>query len=289
MKLVSFNIQYGVGQDGVYNLDRTIASLGGADIIMLQEVERHWERTNFDDQIALIAGAFPDYFWAYGAHYDMDASYLDDASRFVQRRRQHGDMILSRVPLISVRTLALPDTAVLSPHFNMHRGLQEALIEWQGRFIRLYNTHLNHLCPELQAPQIKAIMGFIHDAKKSGLAWSGDFPSDPNWMEGGKLTVPDDVILTGDMNFCYCDPGYSDFTGPISRDYGRIYTEKHLMDSWTVTGHSEDAGDSCPPFGRLDYCFVSPSLRNSVTNSWLDENNIASDHYPYWVELDLSV
>ncbi|TIN57465.1 MAG: EEP domain-containing protein, partial [Mesorhizobium sp.] len=42
MKLVSYNIQYGYGSDGRYDLARATRLVDGADIIALQEVERHW-------------------------------------------------------------------------------------------------------------------------------------------------------------------------------------------------------------------------------------------------------
>ncbi|NKW71504.1 EEP domain-containing protein, partial [Rhodobacteraceae bacterium R_SAG10] len=47
MKLVSYNIQYGFGADGNYDLGRIAQVVDGADIIALQEVERNWSRTGF--------------------------------------------------------------------------------------------------------------------------------------------------------------------------------------------------------------------------------------------------
>ena len=38
MKLVSYNIQYGFGADGRYDLERIAEVVAGADIIALQEV-----------------------------------------------------------------------------------------------------------------------------------------------------------------------------------------------------------------------------------------------------------
>lgn len=57
IKVVSYNIQYGRGQDGEVNLQRTIDTLKeiNADIISLQEVERYSLRSGFEDQIQSIA------------------------------------------------------------------------------------------------------------------------------------------------------------------------------------------------------------------------------------------
>ena len=75
MKLVSYNIQYGKGKDGRFDLGRIAAALQGADVIALQEVERHWPRSGDQDQPAeiarLLGGA---YHWVYGPGFDVDAS-----------------------------------------------------------------------------------------------------------------------------------------------------------------------------------------------------------------------
>jgi endonuclease/exonuclease/phosphatase family metal-dependent hydrolase len=52
MKLLSFNIQYGFGADGIYDLARSAAVIKGADIAALQEVDRHWSRSGHDDEPA---------------------------------------------------------------------------------------------------------------------------------------------------------------------------------------------------------------------------------------------
>ena len=49
MKLVSYNIQYGRGRDGVFDLQRIAAAVAGADIIALQEIERYWQRSGMVD------------------------------------------------------------------------------------------------------------------------------------------------------------------------------------------------------------------------------------------------
>jgi len=61
MKLVSYNIQYGKGKDGRFDLGRIAAVLQDADVIALQEVERHWPRSGDQDQPAEIARLLVDY------------------------------------------------------------------------------------------------------------------------------------------------------------------------------------------------------------------------------------
>jgi len=46
----------------------------------------------------------------------MDAIYRDAESRLVNRRRQFGTMILSRLPIVSSRNRLLPKYGALTPH-----------------------------------------------------------------------------------------------------------------------------------------------------------------------------
>ena len=80
---------------------RTAEEIGGADIIALQEVDRHWERTDFADQPAQIGALLPDFHWIYGPPLDVDASSPSVSGKIHNRRRQFGDMLLSRWPILS--------------------------------------------------------------------------------------------------------------------------------------------------------------------------------------------
>ena len=66
MKIVTYNIQYGRGRDGQFDLDRIANAVSGADLIALQEVERFWSRSGGVDQPRLLARRFPRHYAAYG-------------------------------------------------------------------------------------------------------------------------------------------------------------------------------------------------------------------------------
>ena len=63
MKFVTYNIQYGLGRDGRYDLDRTARVVEGADVIALQEVERFWQRSGNVDEVAGLVERLPDFHW----------------------------------------------------------------------------------------------------------------------------------------------------------------------------------------------------------------------------------
>ena len=87
MKLISYNIQYGYGSDGCYDLTRCAKLIDGADIIALQEVERHWQRTDGDDQPEILSRLLPDHYWVYGPAFDMDASEKQDGRKSAKRNK----------------------------------------------------------------------------------------------------------------------------------------------------------------------------------------------------------
>ncbi len=79
MKLVTYNIQYGVGKDWKSDLGRIAQVVDGADVIALQEVVRHMPMTGAGDQPAELAALLPGYYWVYGAAVDLDRKRLRHA------------------------------------------------------------------------------------------------------------------------------------------------------------------------------------------------------------------
>ena len=59
MKLVTYNIQYGIGLDGQYDLGRIADAVRGADVIALQEVTRNNPQNGGRDMVAEIGDACP--------------------------------------------------------------------------------------------------------------------------------------------------------------------------------------------------------------------------------------
>ena len=59
MKLVTYNIQYSLGKDGAYDLERIVEAVSEADIIALQEVTRYFSQAPDADQPGRIAELLP--------------------------------------------------------------------------------------------------------------------------------------------------------------------------------------------------------------------------------------
>jgi len=120
MRLPSYNIQYGFGREGAYRLDHMADVIKSAEIAALPEVDRHWQRTLYDDQPALSAEMLPDHHIVFAAAFDMDAATPANTSR----RRQFGPMILSRWPIVWSRTHLLPwHRPILPPAYAARRRI----------------------------------------------------------------------------------------------------------------------------------------------------------------------
>ena len=70
MRFLTYNIQYGLGRDGRFDLARIADEVRHADVVALQEVERFWRRSGEVDQPAELARHLGGWFWVYGANLD---------------------------------------------------------------------------------------------------------------------------------------------------------------------------------------------------------------------------
>lgn len=287
MKFLTYNIQYGKGKDELVNIDRIISEIDGADIVALQEVDRFWNRTDYADQVEQITTAMPDYYWIYGPGVDLHADQHSDKNRGA--RRQFGNLILSRYPIISSRHHLLPKYGSVDA-LSIQRSALEATILCGKHRIRFYSIHLTHLSPQTRLPQINRLLEIHRDAIHEGFPVSGNLKGF-NW-EGGvsDQSVPAEAIIMGDFN---CQPDSEEYlrmAGPVSDYGGHIVNPAGFVDSWTHCKHDKMAGVTSDLNGmpaRLDYCFVSTSLRHGITGCRVDERAQGSDHQPVWVEIDI--
>ena len=267
-----------------------------ADVIALQEVERHWERSGLVDQVAEIAEYLPDHYWVYGPVFDMDASYRNGTGELVNRRRQFGTMLLSRSPILTSRTLVFPKLA--STCFNMDLGAVEGLIETGAGPVRFYSLHLGHLRDRERKMQLEMLLKIHRDWAHSGSSWTGQSSVvETDWSAG--LASPPETphaILLGDFNAEPGSPTHSLLVGELQPDYGVVTYLDEFVDTYSVVGRPKDAVDytyhsdipgRCGKKLRLDYCFVSARLADRIKSAHIDTNAQGSDHFPYWVEMDL--
>lgn len=285
MKVVTYNIQYSLGRNGSYDLDRIASEVDGADIIALQEIERHWQRSGVTDQVDALADKLPDHHWVYGPNVDMDASYRDETGRLIRRRRQFGNMVLSRYPILSTRNFPLPKRALIDQH-SVQKGLLETVIAAPDGPIRIYCTHLCHLCEQTRMPQVREILDIVARAPAEGGAWCGSHPNpEAGWTEGEMPPMPAPFLILGDMNFTNKDFEYETIVGPYAPGYGRLVNPQGVIDAWVAAGHDEDDGATRDE-RRIDHCFASADLRDRIVDMRVDSSASGSDHLPVWISLE---
>ncbi|MEZ2131669.1 MULTISPECIES: endonuclease/exonuclease/phosphatase family protein [unclassified Sinorhizobium] len=286
MKFASYNIQYGFGLDGRYDLERIVANLAGADIIALQEATRGWPENGGVDMVAAIEALLPDYFSVYGPAFDMHGETVVEKGRTVGRRNQFGNMVLSRWPILSTRMLLLPRSRTLSK-LNLQRGATEAVIETPIGALRVYSVHLDHVSPDERIRQIVHLKERINAFLTEGGSLTGG-------AEVGLVDppLPEDYVLMGDFNMEPESPEYRACVGLEDAFYGRIARFDTPIDALAVAGGHKPGGYSwMDPKNRdrrmhLDYCFISCGLEGRLRSAHVDTEAQGSDHFPVWVEID---
>ncbi len=279
MIFVSYNIQWGTGKDGRIDLSRIAAEVGAADAIAFQEVERFWTRSHRSDQAGELAALFPEHHWVYGPGLDLDASRRGDDGRLIRRRRQFGNMLLSRTPILSSRNHMLPKMN-LPEKLSLQRAALEAVIAAPSGPLRVHSLHLNHSSAEERLIQVARLREIVAGAPGEGGAWSGrDY--DPVWnLDGPQPPMPAPAILLGDFNL-----------RPDSEEHAALCAGPDgLVDSWRALGHEEGPGWTCHEAEggwRIDYAFVTADLKDRLRAMSVDHAAQGSDHQPIRVEIEL--
>ena len=285
MKIVSYNIQFGRGLDGVIDLVRVCAAIRGADIACLHEVDQWWQRSGDCDQAAEIGGLLPTYYYAFGSSFDVDASSRAAHSAVVNRRRRHGNLILSRWPILSMRCLHLPKWHY-EDRFNMQMTCVEAVVNAGGHALRIYNCHAGYLDAGERQMQFEYLARAIAAAPGERGAWSGraDIDGD-DWSNGRQAPpMPAGALVCGDFN-----------ATPDSAELRQLLTATGLVDCWSLAdtenrqsstlrkGTSRDIDIA----GKVDHILVTQELAGAVEAAAIDQRADGSDHKPVTAVLAL--
>jgi endonuclease/exonuclease/phosphatase family metal-dependent hydrolase len=272
MLFSTYNIHYGVGLDGRYDVGRIADTLAETDIACLQEVVRGWPQNGYADQTAEIGQRLNRYYRFHGP-LEADSSTVDADGRITNRRRSFGNAIISRWPILWSRGVLLPKTKI-ERGYDLQRGFIEAAIAVPSGPLRIYCTHLSYVGTKQRMPQIEALTAAIPAAVLAGATWDGT-PDDKFFFQDAAFDVPAAAIVAGDFNHRPQDPEY------------RHYLAAGLADAWRAAGNDEAEIESAPHKGRIDHVFVTPDLTPKVARAWIGRGNPASDHWPMFVEFRL--
>jgi endonuclease/exonuclease/phosphatase family metal-dependent hydrolase len=299
----TYNIHYGVGLDGRCDLERIARAVRDADVIGLQEVDRHWARSGDQDQLARLGELLPGRGLAWGPNVDVLKTAADGSPTPPHVRRQFGNLILSKFPIVSVRNHLLPRYGAAAA-MDMQRGALEAVILAPGRPLRVYCTHLCHLSESQREIQARFLIDVHERATREGPVLSGVHPADPSWSQEKALPpMPAEAVILGDFN---AEPGskaYAVLVGDETRRFGTLTRCGGFVDAWRAAGHRDGAPGSegslvpgatslnyaaAKTGRRIDFCFVSQPLATCVRSARVVTDADGSDHLPLIVAVEVS-
>lgn len=281
MKIVSYNIRFGLGTDHKIDLECIAGTVRDADIIGLQEVERNWKRSGMVDQPEVLGELLTGYYWSYCNSFDMDASVRNDDGTVINRRRQFGQMVLSRWPILHSRSMVFPKLGTVST-FNMDTGGIECVIDTPGGPVRVYSIHLSATSVRDRLLQLDYLLAWHRQTQSNGSALTGGrvlatiegyetFPGFIWTNDEPQPPVPTATVIMGDFN---SEPDSEEFSRMVGADdpfYGRVGHLDAFVESWSVA-KKRSGDEACftwwpdppgrPPNQpvRLDYCFLDPHL-----------------------------
>ena len=287
MKLVTWNIQWCRGCDGVVDpqriVDDALAFAGGdIDVFCLQEVASNFgepalKGSRGEDQFAELAARFP-------GHTSVPGIAVDVAGAGGTRRR-FGNMILSRYTVRQVLRHQLPWPADPGKR-SMPRLLLETLVDAPFGPLRVMTTHLEYYSQTQRAAQVEAVRA--RHAEACGHAHGPGAPDakgDPFDAQAQTCST----VLTGDFNFRPEDPLHARLTAAFD-DPARVPA---LQDAWASlypgTNQPPTLGvhdhDQWPDAYASDFICTSADLRPRLRRVAVDTTTAASDHQPVLIEL----
>ncbi|WP_225653914.1 endonuclease/exonuclease/phosphatase family protein [Streptomyces pseudogriseolus] len=181
LRVATYNIHAGAGQDQVFDLDRTAGALRDlhADVIGLQEVDVHWgERSAFEDEARALAGKLRMRVF-FAPIYD-----LDPAAEGAERRR-YGVAVLSRHPVLHAENHEITrlSTQTPDPVPAPAPGFAEIVIRVKGVRTHVYSTHLDYRAdPSIRAAQAADMLDVLADDRGPSIL-VGDFNAEPSAPE----------------------------------------------------------------------------------------------------------
>jgi endonuclease/exonuclease/phosphatase family metal-dependent hydrolase len=283
VKLITWNIQWGLGADGRVDLDRIVEHarrLADFDVLCVQEVSQGYpELAGCDgsDQFAALAALLPGYT-------AIDGVATDTAGGPTGRRR-FGNMVFSRLPVGRVMRHLLPwPSDPKGP--SMARVAIEATVEAPFGPLRVMTTHLEYYSATQRAAQVDRLRELHREAAADESA------SPPATTKNGPfayLPRAAAAVLTGDFNFSFDAPEYTRIQAAFDD------ATPPWRDAWPLahpqTVHAPTVGlyDKIqwpgPPL-TIDFVFVSADLAARVRELRVDTASDASDHQPVLLELE---
>ncbi|MBZ0149743.1 MAG: endonuclease/exonuclease/phosphatase family protein [Pseudorhodoplanes sp.] len=274
MRLITWNVQWGKGCDGIVDPRRIahdVAAMGGADILCFQEMSCRFDELDGGvDQDRIFAELFP-------YHRSIFRPAVERHEGDVVRR--FGNMTFSRFPVRQVSNHLLPWPAASSVK-SMRRHALEVVIETPLGPVRVTNTHLEFHSDEQRRAQVERLVALQDEAVR------GEKPVKSSAREPyAASSLVQSAILCGDFNLEPDDPLYNSLDQPERGD-------AFYRDVWRLAHPGEPHAPTCGIFDAdqwpkgpncRDFVFVSGDLGRRIARVTVDDQTSSSDHQPVLV------
>ncbi|MEU6807522.1 endonuclease/exonuclease/phosphatase family protein [Streptomyces sp. NPDC046831] len=185
LRVATYNIHAGAGQDNVFDLDRTAEAIRDldADVIGLEEVDVHWSaRSNFTDEARELAGRLRMRVF-FAPIYDLPPAAPGG------ERQQYGVAVLSRHPVLDARNhdITRLSTQTPDPVPAPGPGFAEVTVNVRGAFVHVYATHLDYRPdPSVRRAQVDDMLAVLAEDRGPKVL-VGDFNAEPAAPELARL------------------------------------------------------------------------------------------------------
>jgi endonuclease/exonuclease/phosphatase family metal-dependent hydrolase len=283
MKLISWNLQWARGADGMVDPARIVQAareLADFDVLCLQEVAAGFPDPGLagssgENQFERFAQLLPDFTPLPIAGSDVT---LADG-----RHHVFGNMILSRYPVLRVLRHQLPwppDPEVIS----MPRVLVEAVVDSPLGPVRIMNTHLEYYSQTQRSQQVEAVRGLHEQACARARSERTRQTRPTPYFAQPQI---ESAILCGDFNLRPDDPlharlqqAHADGAPRLVDAWDHLHAGKQRPHSVGLYDHEQ-----WPEPFSCDYIFVSENWLPHVRRMHIDQDCPWSDHQPLLLEL----
>jgi endonuclease/exonuclease/phosphatase family metal-dependent hydrolase len=238
IRVATYNIHAGAGEDGRYDLARTADAIRHlhADVVGLQEVDAYWgARSEWADTAQELADEL-------NMRVFFAPIYSLDPPAEGQPRREYGVAVLSRWPIVAAENHLLTrlSTVVPNPTPEPAPGFPEVVVEKQGARVHVYTTHLDYRAdPSVRETQVDETLDVLADDAGEARVLVGDFNAEPAAPELAPLWS----VLTD--SWSAAPPGAPGLTYPAITptkriDYVTTSTEVKVVTSRVVDTAASD-------------------------------------------------
>ena len=279
MKLLTWNVQWFLGLDGVVNVARVVdhaRSLCDFDVLCLQEVSVHLEGLKGGgafDQAAEVAKSLPD-------HEVIFTPCIDYRHSESSPRQRFGNLVATRLPALLVESHLLPCIREADVP-GVRRVCTSVLLQAASGPLTVMNTHLEYHSAAQRALQVQRILD-IHCENADMVC--ADLASEPlTGLYQGRPRSPR-TVLCGDFNFGPCSSEYRSLTRGVGPHALRdVFTVLHGAADRPATFGCYDKSYAREPIA-CDHVFASADLASLARHARVDGATKLSDHQPVYVE-----